>query len=67
MRTVVAVLVGALAGFLVALPIYQLLIPVLENSSGPLRETQGLLWNAVLLLVVLGGLLGWWWARRRHA
>lgn len=66
-RTVLGVAAGAAAGFLVAVPVYLLLGPVLESSGGLLRETQGLLWNLVPVLTVIGGGLGWWWTRRRHA
>lgn len=64
-RTSMLVLLGGGIGLVVATAVYRALNPLLEESTGPLRETQGLLWNLVPLLTVLGMLLGWWLASRR--
>lgn len=50
---------GAAAGFVLASAIYLLLTPVLEASTGWIRELQGLSWNLVPGLTVLGGAAGW--------
>ena len=39
--------------------------PVLEESTGFLRELQGPLWNLIPLLVLVGILLGFWLGRPR--
>lgn len=52
-------LAGATAGFVVASIFYLLITPVLEASSGLVRELQGLSWNLVPGLTVLGGVTGW--------
>lgn len=59
-------LIGAAAGLLVGWATYTLVNPVLEASEGPLRETQGLLWNLVPLLTLLGGVAGYLVGRRRE-
>lgn len=64
-RTTLGVLAGGVAGFVVGFVLYTQLGPVLEDASGWVRETQGLLWNAVPLLTVLGALVGGLLARRR--
>lgn len=64
MRTVGLVLLGGLVGLAVSSGVYLGLNPVLEASSGPVREMQGLLWNLVPLSTVAGMLLGGWAARR---
>lgn len=68
---VIGMLVGAAAGFGLGGAVYVLVNPVLEQSSGLVRELQGALWNLVPLLTVVGGVLGWWLiavrARRRQA
>jgi len=58
-------LAGALVGFGVSSAVYVLVNPLLERSSGLLRETQGLLWSAVPVLTVLGAVLGRRIAQRR--
>lgn len=57
--------VGALLGFALGAVVYVLLTPVLESSSGVLREMQGLSWNLVPGLTLLGAILGWVLASRR--
>lgn len=52
--------VGAAVGFGLSSVIYRLLNPVLEDSSGWVRELQGLLWNLVPLLTIAGASLGAW-------
>ena len=66
MRTVVAAVAGGLLGFAVGSVVYLVMNPVLEQSSGLLRETQGLLWNLVPLLTLVGIALGVWVVRRRR-
>jgi H+/Cl- antiporter ClcA len=56
--------IGAAVGFGVGAAIYLLLAPILEDSSGLVRELQGLLWNLVPLLTVCGALAGWLLMRR---
>ena len=63
-RKVVGLVVGAAVGLLLGLLAYELGAPVLEESGGPLRETQGLLWNLVPLLTVVGAFVGLWTAGR---
>jgi cell division protein FtsX len=58
-RSLWGVLVGAAVGLAVSSVIYRLLVPVLEDSSGWVRELQGPLLNLVLLLTGVGALLGW--------
>lgn len=52
-------LLGGAAGFVVASAGYLLVTPVLEASSGLLRELQGLAWNLVPGLTVVGCVIGW--------
>lgn len=65
MRTWLLVVVGGAVGLAVGAAVYLGLNPVLEQSTGLVRELQGLLWNLVPLLTVVGMVLGWWFARRR--
>jgi H+/Cl- antiporter ClcA len=65
MRTWLFILLGGALGLAVATGVYLSLNPVLERSTGLVRETQGLLWNLVPLLTIVGVVLGWWFARRR--
>ena len=51
-------IVGGAIGFAVGAAIYLLLNPVIEDASGWIRETQGLLWNLVPTLSVLGAVVG---------
>jgi H+/Cl- antiporter ClcA len=67
MRTWLFILIGGVLGLAVATGVYLSLNPVLEQSTGLVREMQGMLWNLVPLLTVLGMVLGWWFARRRSA
>jgi hypothetical protein len=62
---VVATALGALTGFGVSSMVYVLVNPLLERSSGLLRETQGLLWSTVPVLTVAGAVLGHRIARGR--
>lgn len=64
MRTWGFILLGGAVGLAVATAVYLGLNPVLEESTGLARETQGLLWNLVPLATGLGMVLGWWYARR---
>jgi len=57
-RVAFGVVAGGAIGFGVAAAIYLLVNPMLEDASGWIRETQGLLWNLVPALTVLGGVLG---------
>ncbi len=66
MRNILAAGVGGLLGFAVGSVIYLVLNPVLEQSSGLLREMQGLLWNLVPMLTLVGVALGVWGVRRRR-
>lgn len=63
------ILLGAAVGLAVGLSVYLILTPVLEASTGLLRELQGLVWNLVPMLTVLGGagvgVIGWRLSRRR--
>jgi len=58
-------IVGAVVGFGVSSLVYVLVNPLLERSSGLLRETQGLLWSTVPVLTVVGAVLGRALVRRR--
>ena len=49
---------GGAIGFAVGAAVYLLLNPGLEDASGWIRETQGLLWNLVPVLTVLSALVG---------
>ncbi|MBD3783830.1 MAG: hypothetical protein IE926_12925 [Micrococcales bacterium] len=66
MRSVLGAVVGGLLGFTVGAVVYLGLTPVLERSTGILRETQGLLWNLVPLLALVGVVVGGWLARRHR-
>ena len=57
-RVALGILGGGPVGFAVGAVVYVLLNPVLEDASGWIRETQGLLWNLVPVLTVLGALVG---------
>jgi hypothetical protein len=57
-RVALGVVVGGAIGFAVGAAIYLLLNPVLEDASGWIRETQGLLWNLVPAMSVLGAVAG---------
>jgi tetrahydromethanopterin S-methyltransferase subunit D len=59
LRITLAIIIGALLGGVLGSVIYLSLNPVLEASTGPLREMQGLLWNVVPGLTILGGVVGW--------
>jgi tetrahydromethanopterin S-methyltransferase subunit D len=59
LRMTLAIIIGALLGGAVGSLIYLSINPVLEASTGPLREMQGLLWNVVPGLTIVGGVLGW--------
>lgn len=61
----IGALVGALVGLGVSSAVYALVNPLLERSSGLLRETQGLLWSTVPVVTILGAVLGRWIMRRR--
>ena len=63
---VLGAVLGAGAGFVVGAVVYLLVGPVLEASSGIVRELQGLLWNLVPFLTVVGALVGLLLARRRR-
>jgi len=67
MRTWVLVLAGGASGFVLGAGVYLVVNPILERSTGLVREMQGLLWNLVPLLTGAGMVLGWWVARRRSA
>lgn len=58
-------LAGGAVGFALASTIYLLITPVLEASTGLLREMQGLSWNLVPLLTLLGIVAGGLLAARR--
>lgn len=72
-RTSLAGLWGALIGLAVGLGVgiaaYLVLDPVLEASTGLLREMQGFAWNLVPVLavvgVIVGVLIGWRISKRR--
>jgi len=49
---------GGAIGFTLASIIYLLITPMLEASTGLVRELQGLSWNLVPALTVLGAVLG---------
>jgi hypothetical protein len=57
-RVALGVVSGGAIGFAVGAAVYLLLNPVLEDASGWIRETQGLLWNLVPALSILGALVG---------
>jgi hypothetical protein len=57
-RAAFGVLAGGAIGFAVGATVYLLLNPMLEDASGWIRETQGLLWNLVPALGVQGALVG---------
>lgn len=58
-RRLWAALGGAVIGFAVAAVFYVPITPVLEASTGWVRELQGLSWNLVPGLTVLGAVTGW--------
>ena len=60
MRSFLSAVVGDLLGLAAESSLYLVLNPVLEESSGLVREMQGLLWNLVPLLTLVGIALGWW-------
>jgi hypothetical protein len=49
---------GGVLGFALGSVAYLLVTPVLEASTGLVRELQGLSWNLVPALTVLGAVLG---------
>lgn len=49
---------GGALGFALGSGVYLLITPVLEASTGLVRELQGLSWNLVPALTVLGAVLG---------
>ena len=53
-----AIGIGATAGFALGALIYVVLAPWLEDQSGWLRELQGMAWNLVPLLTVVGAAVG---------
>ena len=57
---------GAAVGLVLGLLAYAVGAPLLEESGGLLRETQGLLWNLVPLLTVVGAFVGLWSTGRRE-
>lgn len=59
LRMSLAIIIGALVGGVLGSAIYLAVNPILEASTGPLREMQGLLWNLVPGLTVVGGVVGW--------
>ncbi|HUX04825.1 MAG TPA: hypothetical protein VMV53_07990 [Acidimicrobiales bacterium] len=65
-KVIIGTLIGALIGLGVSSGTYALVNPVLERSSGLLRETQGLLWSSVPVLTALGAVLGRWMAKGRR-
>jgi len=67
MRTWGFTLLGGALGLAVGAGVYLSLNPILERSTGLVREMQGMLWNLVPLLTVIGMVLGWWFAQRRSA
>ena len=65
-RIVLGILVGGAVGVLLGWAAYAWGSPMMEESSGLLRDAQGLLWNLVPLLGLLGAVAGGSLARRRH-
>lgn len=57
-RVALGILGGGIVGFAIGAVVYILANPMLEDASGWVRETQGLLWNLVPFLTVLGALVG---------
>lgn len=57
--------IGALVGFGASSLVYQVVNPLLEKSSGLVRETQGLVWSCIPVVTVLGAVLGHRFAQRR--
>ena len=57
-RVVLGILVGGLVGLALGAAVYVVVNPMLEDASGWVRETQGLLWNLVPFLTVLGAVVG---------
>jgi hypothetical protein len=60
------ILGGGLLGFAVGAAVYLTLNPVLEASTGWVRELQGMLWNFVPALTAAGLALGWAGAGRHR-
>ena len=58
MRVALGALGGAVIGFALGAVVYILVNPMLEDATGWVRETQGLLWNLVPFLTVLGAVVG---------
>jgi H+/Cl- antiporter ClcA len=63
-RSIIGAVVGGLVGLAAGSLLYVVLVPVLEESSGLVRELQGPLWNVVPFLTLAGIALGWWLSRR---
>jgi hypothetical protein len=57
-RVVLGIMAGGMVGLALGAAVYMVLNPVLEDASGWVRETQGLLWNLVPFLTVLGAVVG---------
>ena len=51
------VMIGALFGGGLSSAVYFLVNPMLERSSGLVRETQGMLWSAIPVCTVLGAIV----------
>ena len=65
MRSFLLALAFGVSGAAIGALLYVALNPVLEESTGFLRELQGPLWNLIPLLVLAGILLGFWLGRPR--
>lgn len=65
-RQAAGVVVGGVVGLLAGWALYALGSPVLERSTGVVRELQGALWNAVPALTIVGAAVGWALARRHR-
>ena len=63
-RRIIGILIGSLFGFGVSTVVYVLVNPILERSSGLLRETQGILWSMVPVLTAVGAVVGYLIAKR---
>jgi hypothetical protein len=64
-RSVLLALALGASGAAIGALVYLSLNPVLEESTGFLRELQGPLWNLIPLLVLVGIGLGFWLGRPR--
>lgn len=64
-RIILGTVGGSLIGLGVSTLTYVLVNPILERSSGLLRETQGILWSTIPILTALGAVLGRSMARKR--